>query len=138
MAYDNAKLKSIYDRTTGYCHICHKKLSFTNYARPGRKGAWEVEHSLPRSKGGTDHGNNLFAACIDCNREKSDLTTKTARGWHGNTKPPLSRERRKEKRASNTIAGAVIGGLIGLAGGPVGVALGALVGGGVGNSLKPE
>ncbi len=131
MAYDNATLKSIYARTTGYCHICHKKLSFTNYARPGRKGAWEVEHSLPRSKGGTDHGNNLLAACIDCNREKSDLTTRTARGWHGN-------ERRKEKRTSNTIVGAVIGGLIGLAGGPVGVALGALVGGGVGNSLKPE
>jgi hypothetical protein len=45
MAYD---LNAIYDRTSGYCHIFHRKLVFTNYGIVGAKGAWEVEHSGPR------------------------------------------------------------------------------------------
>ena len=138
MAYDNATLRKIYDRTSGYCHLCHGKMSFTNYDRPGRKGAWEVEHSVPRSKGGTDHGNNLFGAHITCNREKSDRTTQTARRWHGKTRAPLSRARAREVRASNTAGGAIIGGLLGLAGGPVGAIVGAIAGAAAGNSIKPE
>lgn len=138
MSCDKGTLKRIYDRTSGYCHVCGKKMSLTNYARPGRKGAWEIEHSVPRAKGGTDHPNNLFGAHIICNREKSDCTTKTARSWHGRTRAPLSRERKKRARASNTVGGAVIGGLIGLVGGPAGVLFGSLVGAGIGNSVKPE
>jgi hypothetical protein len=138
MGYDSQTLQRIYDRTRGYCHICGKKLSFTNYARPRKKGAWEVEHSVPRAKGGTDHGNNLFAACIDCNRTKSNLTSKTARSWHGRTKAPLSREQRERARRSNTIGGAVIGGLVGLIGGPPGVVVGSVIGAGIGNLLNPE
>ena len=138
MAYDDKTLRQIYDRTSGYCHICGGKMSFTNYARSGRKGAWEIEHSVPRSKGGTNHSNNLFGAHIACNRDKSDHTTQTARSWHGRKRAPLSRAQRKEAKASNTIGGAVIGGLIGLAGGPVGVLAGSLIGAGVGSALKPE
>jgi len=84
MQYDGSALRRIYDRTSGYCHICKRKMSFTNYGMARKKGAWEVEHSVPRAKGGTDHGNNLFGAHITCNREKSDFTTQTARSWHGN------------------------------------------------------
>lgn len=36
-------LNAIYDRTSGYCHLCGKKLAFTNYARFGERGAWEIE-----------------------------------------------------------------------------------------------
>ncbi len=39
MPFDDHMLSRIYDRTSGYCHICSKKLSFTNYNRPGSKGA---------------------------------------------------------------------------------------------------
>ena len=138
MSYDDATLKRIYDRTSGYCHLCGKKMSFTNYARLGRKGAWEIEHSVPRAKGGTDHPNNLFGAHIVCNRDKSDRTTQTVRKWHGRTRAPLSREERKQARNANTAGGAVIGGLVGLAGGPAGVLIGSLIGAGIGNSLKPE
>ena len=139
MAYTRTELKEIYDRTSGYCHICHRKMSFTNYGRPGQKGAWEIEHSVPRSKGGTDHGNNLFGAHITCNREKSNYTTQTARRWHGTSRAPLSRKKNQQARASNTAGGALIGGLVGLAGGgPVGAVLGALGGAAIGNSIKTK
>lgn len=45
MPYSRSQLRRIYDRTSGYCHLCHKKLAFTNYGRYGAKGVWEVEHS---------------------------------------------------------------------------------------------
>jgi len=138
MAYDDLTLSRIYDRTSGYCHLCGKKMSFTNYGHPGRRGAWEVEHSNPRARGGTDHGNNLFGAHIKCNRAKSDFTTKTARGWHGKTRAPLSRENRKKARTSNAIAGGIIGGLLGAALGPLGVAIGGGIGAKIGHRVKPD
>jgi 5-methylcytosine-specific restriction endonuclease McrA len=36
----------------------------------GERGVWEVEHSVARAKCGSNHGNNLYAACITCNRSK--------------------------------------------------------------------
>lgn len=44
MSYDIERLRLIYDRTDGHCHICGKKLSFVNYAVPGTRGAWEVRN----------------------------------------------------------------------------------------------
>lgn len=97
-SYTPQQLREIYDRTGGECHICHKKLAFTNHGDHGEKGAWDVDHSVPRKKGGTDHGNNLVPACTSCNRSKQDMTTRTARGWHGVTKRPPSREERREEK----------------------------------------
>lgn len=37
----------------------------------------EIEHIVPRSKGGSDDERNLWLACPLCNRAKSDLTA-----WH--------------------------------------------------------
>ena len=68
--FTDKKLNAIYDRSRGYCHICGKKLAFINYGNFGKRGAWEVDHSKPRVKGGTDHPNNLYPACISCNRSK--------------------------------------------------------------------
>lgn len=137
MAYDDQRLCAIYDRTNGYCHICHRKLSLKNYGAIGERAAWEVEHSRPRVRGGTDHGNNLYPACIACNRSKSDYSTRTARGWNGTTRAPLSKEKKKKIKSENTVTGGVIGGIIGLVGGPVGVAIGASIGAAFGRSIKP-
>ena len=137
MPYSTQQLRAIYDRTDGYCHICHRKLSLTNYAATAKRGAWEVEHSRPRARGGTDHGNNLYAACIACNRDKSDSTTRTARGWHGNTRAPLSKDKKKKITNQNAVVGGVVGGLIGLAAGPVGAAIGATIGATIGKRVKP-
>lgn len=101
MSYTEELLDTIFERTDGQCHICGKKLCRNNYALCGRKGAWEAEHSIPRSNGGSDHLNNLYAAHIYCNREKGTVTTRTARRWNGRTKAPLSKERKNRVRVRN-------------------------------------
>lgn len=115
-----------------------QKLSLTNYARVDSKGAWEVEHSVPRSEGGTDHLNNLFAACIACNRSKGTYTTRTARSWNHRTKAPFSKEKRERLKRNNAIGGAILGSLIGLAVNPVAGLCGLGIGAFIGHSADPE
>jgi hypothetical protein len=49
--------------------------------------ATEVDHIVPRSRGGGLDRENLCAACLECNREKSDMTVgewiawRQERGW---------------------------------------------------------
>ena len=139
MKFTSQQLAAIYRRTSGYCHLCHKKLARRNYGRPGARGAWEVEHSIPQSIGGTHHSNNLYPACCSCNRQKGCVSTRTTRRWNHKTKAPLSVERRKIAKTENTFLGAVGGGLAGLLlGGPVLGVIGALTGGSVGKSLNPD
>lgn len=107
MKREEAELRAIYDRTEGQCHICRKRLSFCNYGLFGKRGAWEIEHSVAQARGGTDHGNNLFAAHISCNRSKGDCSSRTARRQHGYQCAPYST--RKKKR--NAAIGAGIGSL---------------------------
>jgi 5-methylcytosine-specific restriction endonuclease McrA len=136
MARTRAELRRIYDRTSGYCHLCRKKLSFANYGRVDGRGAWHVEHSVPRAKGGTDHANNLYAACITCNLDKSTVTTKTVRGWNGRTRAPLSRRERRKARTGNAVAGGVIGGILGSILGPLAAVIGAGIGAKVGHDVE--
>jgi 5-methylcytosine-specific restriction endonuclease McrA len=138
MKYDNDRLNSIYDKTDGYCHICQKKLAFTNHGKRGFKGAWHVEHSKSKAKGGSDHMNNLYPACIKCNSEKGTMHTKTARGWNGNTRAPYSAAKKKQIKSDNTTGGALIGGALGAFFGPVGAALGVTIGGAIGSSNSPK
>jgi 5-methylcytosine-specific restriction endonuclease McrA len=135
MKFDVEQRRLIYDRTSGYCHICHKKLSFVNYGCGGEKGAWEVEHSRPQAKGGTHHGNNLYPACIKCNRDKSHHTTSTARRWNGTTRAPLSKLKKRQIREDNANICTVIGGVVGIMGGPIGIAAGAFVGRQIGKNI---
>lgn len=138
MAYDAVTLERIYDRTEGKCHLCRKKLSFSNYGLLGRRGAWEVEHSNARATGGTDHSNNLYAACIECNRVKGKMPTRAARARNGYTCAPYSRK----QRTQNTVTGATIGSLViglmfpqyRLLSWVVGAAAGALIG----NAEEPD
>ena len=84
MSYRNDDaLNYIFDKTDGMCRFCNRRLAWKNYGRPGKRGAWEVDHSQPQSRGGTHHLNNLFAVCISCNREKSDLTGQEYWRWLG-------------------------------------------------------
>lgn len=70
MSYCKAELDRIFTTTAGRCHLCHRRLARKNYGADGQRGAWEVDHSLPRARGGSDHGNNLRPAHIACNRSK--------------------------------------------------------------------
>ena len=139
MPYDVEILRRIYDRTDGHCHICGKKLSFVNYAIPGSRGAWEVEHSLARAAGGTNHLNNLFPACITCNRTKGIRTSRVARIQHGRKRVPLSRDRKGKIRGSNALVGIGLGAAVGgRLGGPPGAVVGGVIGGILGHSSDPE
>jgi 5-methylcytosine-specific restriction endonuclease McrA len=136
---DKERLQKIYRKTDGNCHICHGKLNFSNYAALGANSGWEVEHSKPKSKGGSDNLNNLFAAHITCNRGKGTLHTKTARSHYGNTRAPYSKSKKQKIKNNNTTGGALIGGSIGLAvGGSVGGLIGSFVGGLIGNESSPK
>ena len=94
-------------------HLCHKKLAYNNYGRAGRRGAWEIEHSVPRARGGADHLNNLKPACIGCNRNKGIQMSRTARGWNGKTRPPMPLHKRRQAKLENGIIGAFCGGVLG-------------------------
>jgi 5-methylcytosine-specific restriction endonuclease McrA len=128
----------MYDRTSGYCHICHKKLAFKNYGLCGKRGAWEIEHSNPKANGGTNRLNNLYAACIPCNRSKGANTTRSARARHGKTCAPLNVEKRKNAQFANTVAYGLAGAGIGSVLGPAGTVVGALIGAHVGSKKNPD
>ena len=138
MRIDNDRLNDIYDRTDGRCHICRKQLAFTNYGVFGARGAWEIEHSRARVRGGSDLSSNLYAACISCNRSKGARSTKSARRAYGFTRAPLSRAGVERARSNNAVAGAALGITIGAALGPWGMALGAALGGVIGNDLDVD
>ena len=139
MSYDIERLRLIYNHTDGHCHICGKKLSFVNYAASGTKGAWEVEHSIPKALGGTDNLNNLFPACIMCNRSKGTGTSRAARIQYGRKRAPLSRDKKASIQSDNALVGVGLGTIVGsLLGGVPGALVGAVLGGIIGHDLNPE
>lgn len=135
---EKEKLQKIYRKTDGYCHICHKKLSLSNYGVHGAKGSWHIEHSVAKVNGGSDHMNNLYPACISCNIDKGTSHTKTARSKHGNSRAPYSKAKKKKIRNNNIAAGTIIGGALGSVFGPVGTMVGASLGAAIGNSSSPK
>ena len=50
LGFDNETINYVYEKTDGYCYYCSKRLSFKNYGEPGNHGAWEIDHSKPKSK----------------------------------------------------------------------------------------
>jgi 5-methylcytosine-specific restriction endonuclease McrA len=73
MPYSDEEINWIYDRTSGRCFYCHKRLSFKNYGEVGAFGAWEVDHFIPIASRGADQPKNWVPACIECNTAKSDF-----------------------------------------------------------------
>lgn len=109
MGFSREQLNGIYGRTDGRCHLCGKKIARKNYGLLGNRGAWEVDHSVPRAKGGTDHGNNLYAACMSCNRSKQAGSSRSARRRNGVRRAPLSKKRKDEIRSRNAVVGGGMG-----------------------------
>ncbi len=90
LAYSAEQLNEIYDKTEGYCACCGKKLAFTNHGLGGgtnAKGRWEVAHRRAGSKGGGDRLPNLWALCVECNRDMS--TADATRVVHREGKTPV-------------------------------------------------
>lgn len=138
MAWTDEQLEAIYDRTSGYCHLCGKKLAYSNYGDVGSRGSWEVEHSVPRACGGSERMNNLYAACVPCNRAKGARSTRACRAENGRSKAPLNRSTRRAARVENAFAGAGVGALVGSLFGPAGTLIGGAIGAHIGHREKPD
>ena len=135
MPFTDEQLSRIFDR----CHICGRKLCFSNYGQFGRRGDWEVEHSNPRCNGGSDRLCNLYAAHISCNREKGAMATRTVRAWNGRTNAPLSKQRKAQICGNNRLGWGSFGALSGAAlAGPAGFFIGAIIGALIGDGMNPE
>lgn len=132
------RIKKSFAKTDGHCHLCHKKLTFNNYGKRNFKGAWHLDHSVPKSKGGSDHLNNILPACINCNEYKSDQATNIIRKKNGVSRAPYSKKKKNSIKSTNTTTGAIIGGVVGSIFGPIGTAIGAGIGGAIGNSSSPK
>lgn len=138
MTFDADKRRQIFGRTEGRCHLCRKKLAWKNYATYGSKGAWEIEHSNPRSLGGTNRLNNLYPACISCNRSKGVSGTRTARQKYGYGAAPLSAEKRSENTWTGGALGALAGRMVLASYGPIGWLIGAAMGAAIGRMHEPD
>ena len=132
MVLTTEELNFIYDRTSGRCHLCAKKLAFKNYGAIGTPAAWEVDHSNPRARGGTNRRSNLLPACISCNRSKRDRSTRSERAANGRSRKPMSKAEIERARRRQAGVGAAVGALgffvnplIGVAATGVGALLGA-------------
>jgi hypothetical protein len=53
---------AVHAKSNGACHHCGVALTST----------WEIDHFIPRAKGGSNLFANLVAACIPCNQDKAD------------------------------------------------------------------
>jgi len=131
------ELRVIYDSTSGYCSICHRKVYFTNYGKHGSRGAWHVDHTVPVAVGGTNRINNLRPACIRCNLDKGTRSVVSARAVNGVTRAPYSRAKARAVRSRNTLDGAIAGAAAGAAiAGPSGALVGGIIGGFFGHGKR--
>ena len=138
MRYSNKRLNSVFDRTDGRCHLCHRRLAFSNYGELGSGGAWEVDHSLAKALGGSDHLNNLYPSCVPCNRYKGVGSSRTTRARHGKSKAPLSVMKIEAAKLDASLAGVFLGGVVGSLFGRGGTVVGALAGLFIGLAHDPE
>jgi 5-methylcytosine-specific restriction endonuclease McrA len=138
MRFSKKELRDIYDRTSGRCHLCHSRRAIRNYGKFGAKGAWEVEHSRAQAIGGTHRFNNLYVACISCNRSKGAKPTRSVRARYGLARAPLSKQARQAARAENAVGAGALGVLLGVPFGPVGMWIGAALGATLGYDENPD
>lgn len=62
---ERAKLRAkVFAKTEGKCFHCSAQLD--------QASAWEIDHLIPRSKGGRHTFDNMVPSCVRCNQDKSD------------------------------------------------------------------
>jgi hypothetical protein len=54
----------VFDRCNARCVYCDRAI--------GPRTKWQIDHVVPRSKGGTDDPDNLVVSCPACNAAKAD------------------------------------------------------------------
>ena len=61
----NTKRAQVYAKYDGCCAYCGRRITFREL---------DIDHFVPKSKGGGNELQNLFPSCQRCNRMKADLT----------------------------------------------------------------
>ena len=64
--------QTVFERSGKRCDGCGKHLAFNN-RQGGDWGAWNVDHIVPISLGGSDSLRNYQTLCIDCNQRKKGV-----------------------------------------------------------------
>ena len=74
---------ALYERQEGRCFYCRRPLMrgpATKAERqrkrhaPEERRAWQIDHALPRARGGKDRMSNYRLCCVECNCHKGLLT----------------------------------------------------------------
>lgn len=60
----------VWDRCGGKCTYCEQPMM----REQNEPMSFSIDHALPRSRGGTNHLENLVGACRRCNGDKGSLT----------------------------------------------------------------
>jgi len=58
-----ARRRLIIERDNGICYLCNKQIPFNEI---------EIDHLIPRSRGGSSQPDNLSVSCMKCNRHKGN------------------------------------------------------------------
>lgn len=53
----------------GLCHLCAGEILYEDYGRYNETG-WQIDHVVPKARGGGDHPDNLEPAHSVCNNYK--------------------------------------------------------------------
>ena len=102
-----------------------------------RKALGKLNISVPKAKGGTDHLNNLFPACIPCNLEKGVRHTKTVRKRNGVTRAPYNKAKKDKIKSNNMFALSILGFALGNGvGGPLGGIILGVLGSEIGRKIS--
>jgi 5-methylcytosine-specific restriction endonuclease McrA len=113
MRYSSEQLDRIHAKTDGHCHTCGDRIIRSHHGRIDVATGWHVDHSKAKVKGGTDHPNNLYPACWECNLRKQTMSARAMRRRNGLTQIPPSRAQ-KQAEADTTFGFAIGIGALGL------------------------
>ena len=84
----------VFNKFNGHCAYCGTELDFSKF---------QVDHFIPKLKGGSNDLDNLMPSCTECNRYKATLSIDIFREWLEKSKKQLLRT--QNLRILNRIGG---------------------------------
>jgi hypothetical protein len=74
MGFADVFRKAVYDKTGGHCYYCGMKLTLRSKTKFPEvdPAVMLTDHFVPKSKGGSDHIDNIVPCCRPCNSGKNN------------------------------------------------------------------